>query len=72
MAYRLGYAESSDGKNWIRMDKKLNLDVSESGFDNKAIMYAVPFEVNSKLYLLYNGNNFGVDGFALASLQNNS
>ena len=35
-------------------------------------MYYVPFEVNSKLYLLYNGNNFGVDGFALASLQNNS
>ncbi|WP_350334887.1 glucosyl hydrolase [Coralliovum pocilloporae] len=67
-AYRLAYAESEDGISWQRADHKLNLDVSESGFDSDAIMYATPFEMNGKLYVFYNGNNFGRDGFALAEL----
>jgi hypothetical protein len=68
-AYRLGYAESNDGINWVRMDKKLNLDVSEQGFDSEAIMYAAPIEINNKLYVFYNGNDFGRDGVALAVLE---
>lgn len=67
-AYRLGYAESSDGKSWRRMDDALNLDVSPGGFDDKAIMYAAPIEVNGRLYLFYNGNDFGRNGFAVAVL----
>lgn len=68
-AYRLGYAESCDGMIWSRMDKKLNLDISPEGFDSEAIMYAAPFEINGQLYLLYNGNDFGRDGLALAILE---
>ena len=33
-AYRLGYAESSDGLHWIRKDEELGLDVSQEGFDS--------------------------------------
>lgn len=68
-AYRLGYAESSDGRTWNRMDDRLNLNVSETGFDSDSIMYAAPIEINGKLYLFYNGNDFGRDGFALAVLE---
>lgn len=69
-AYRLGYATSSDGQNWERLDKQLNLDVSPSGFDSDAIMYAAPFEIGGQTYLFYNGNDFGSQGFAVARLEN--
>ncbi len=68
-AYRLGYAESSDGCNWNRLDDKLNLDVTSGSFDANAIMYAAPIRVDNKLYLFYNGNEFGRDGFAVALLE---
>lgn len=68
-AYRLGYAESADGRVWSRMDEKINLDVGQSGFDSDAIMYAAPIEVNGRIYLFYNGNDFGRDGFAVAVLE---
>jgi hypothetical protein len=68
-AYRLGYAESDDGRHWKRMDDHLNLDVSPEGFDSEAIMYAAPIEVGGKLYVFYNGNQFGKDGFAVAVLE---
>lgn len=67
--YRLGYAESQDGIRWARLDEKLNLDVSPSGFDSDAIMYAAPIEINGRLYVFYNGNNFGKDGIAVAILE---
>jgi hypothetical protein len=68
-AYRLGYAVSTDGHNWQRLDKQLNLDVSPSGFDSEAIMYAAPFEIGGETYLFYNGNDFGSQGFAVARLE---
>jgi sucrose-6-phosphate hydrolase SacC (GH32 family) len=68
-AYRLGYAESVDCINWRRHDKQLNLDVTYKSFDSEAIMYAAPFCINEKLYIFYNGNNFGLDGIGLAVLE---
>lgn len=68
-AYRLGYAESSDGRAWQRMDNKLNLDVTAGSFDSDAIMYAAPIEIDGKLYVFYNGNEFGRAGFAVAVLE---
>jgi hypothetical protein len=68
-AYRLGYAESPDGRHWQRMDEALNLDVGKPGsFDSDAIMYAAPLELAGKLYVFYNGNEFGRAGFAVAEL----
>jgi hypothetical protein len=67
-AYRLGYAESTDGVNWVRMDSKMGLDVSSCEFDSNAIMYSAVISVDSKTYCFYNGNNFGEQGFAVAEL----
>ena len=67
-AYRLGYAESSDGISWVRKDDELGLDVSADGFDSDAIMYSAVFTVGDQTYCLYNGNNFGEHGFAVARL----
>ena len=68
-AYRLGYAESADGHHWNRMDEQLNLDVTPGSFDSRAVMYAAPIEIDGKLYVFYNGNEFGHDGFAAAVLE---
>lgn len=67
-AYRMGYAESNDGKKWVRKDEELNLNPTLESFDSEAIMYGCPFEINGELYLFYNGNNFGEKGFAIAIL----
>jgi hypothetical protein len=66
--YRLGYAESADGKHWVRKDSELGLDVSASGWDAEAIMYAAPVHVRGNTFLFYNGNNFGETGFGVARL----
>jgi hypothetical protein len=68
-AYRLGYAESSDGRTWIRKDDKLDLDVSPGQFDSDAIMYAAPIDIDGRMYVFYNGNDFGRAGFAVAALE---
>ena len=68
-AYRLGYAESTDGSNWLRKDNEIGLDVSSEGFDSDAIMYSAVITVNDTTYCFYNGNNFGADGFAVAVLE---
>jgi hypothetical protein len=68
-AYRLGYAESRDGYVWKRMDNELNLDVSPGSIDSTAIMYAAPIEIDKRLYVFYNGNDFGRAGVAVAVLE---
>lgn len=66
--YRLGYAVSIDGINWIRRDDKMNLDVSETGWDSEMICYSSVVSVDNKDYLFYNGNNNGETGFGYAEL----
>jgi hypothetical protein len=67
--YRIGYAESADGLQWERMDEKVGIDVSESGWDSEMMEYACLFDVNGERYMLYNGNGYGKTGFGLAVLE---
>lgn len=67
-AYRLGYAESTDGIRWVRKDNEMGLDVSPTGVDSDAIMYSAVVSVGPKTYCFYNGNNFGEQGFCVAEL----
>ena len=66
--YRLGYAESTDGKVWNRKDNLIGIDVSESGWDSEMICYPAVITVMGKTYLFYNGNNNGETGFGVAEL----
>ena len=67
-AYRLGYAYSKDLINWTREDKILNLNRSQSGWDSDMICYPHLASFDKNLFLLYNGNQFGKNGFGLAVL----
>ncbi len=64
--YRIGYAESPDGRNWTRDDQKAGLTVSDSGWDSESVEYPCVFNHEGKKFLLYNGNNYGKTGMGLA------
>jgi hypothetical protein len=70
--YRLGYAESSDGRSWTRLDDEVGLDVSSSGWDSEMIGYAWIQRTEHGTYLFYNGNNYGETGFGVAVLRSSS
>ncbi len=67
-SYRIGYAESTDGKTWQRKDELAGIEKSENeqDFDYQMINYCHTYEHNNKRYLLYNGNGFGQAGFGYA------
>jgi predicted GH43/DUF377 family glycosyl hydrolase len=66
--YRLGYAYSKDLLHWVRDDKLVGIDVSRDGWDSQMQCYPHTFELEGKIYMLYNGNEFGRCGFGLAVL----
>jgi hypothetical protein len=68
-SYRIGYAESSDGVKWQRLDESVGIDVSMSGWDSEMIEYPFVFDHAGKRYMLYNGNGYGKTGFGLAVLR---
>jgi len=68
-AYKIGYAYSQDLSSWTREDDKSGLDISETGWDSEMQCYPHIFHCNNKVYLLYNGNEFGRYGFGLAVLE---
>ena len=68
--YRLGYAYSSDLINWTRADNEVGIEPSEGEWDSNMMCYPHLFHCNEKVYLLYNGNEFGRYGFGLAEMIN--
>ena len=64
--YRIGYAESEDGKNFMRRDDLANIDVSPSGWDSEMVTYAFVFKCQDRFWMAYNGNNYGRNGLGLA------
>ena len=68
-SYRIGYAHSEDLIKWIRDDDNVGIDVSEEGWDSEMLCYPHVFHCDDKIYMLYNGNEFGRFGFGLAVLE---
>lgn len=68
-SYRIGYAVSDNLQDWIRKDDQVGIDVTEGQWDSEMLCYPHVFECDGPLYLLYNGNQFGRDGFGLAVLE---
>lgn len=68
--YRIGYAYSSDLVNWTRDDSQAGITYSSPGeWDDSMHHYPHIFELDSKYYMLYNGNGFGKWGFGAAVLE---
>jgi hypothetical protein len=67
-SYRIGYAESADGFNWMRMDDLVGISPSDNGWDSDMIEYASVFSHKGETYMLFNGNGYGSSGAGLAIL----
>ena len=65
-SYRIGYAESINGKDWNRDDSKSGIKLSQSGWDSLMQTYPFVLENGGKKMLFYNGNGFGKTGIGLA------
>lgn len=68
-SYRIGYAESFNGIDWIRKDEEVGIDVSKNGWDSEMIEYPFVFDHKEDRYMVYNGNTFGQTGFGYAILE---
>ncbi|MBP2283052.1 hypothetical protein H4V97_001370 [Flavobacterium sp. CG_23.5] len=71
-SYKLGYAYSSDLIHWTRNDSLSGITISENPkeWDSEMMCYPHVFSVKDKVFLLYNGNDFGKYGFGFAELIN--
>ncbi len=67
-SYKIGYAYSTDLKNWTRIDEKVGLTISKSGWDSQMVAYPHIFELNEQIYMFYLGNLVGKYGFGVAKL----
>jgi hypothetical protein len=67
--YRIGYAESENGRKWVRRDGLAGLNVSPSGWDSQMVEYPYVFDHRGHRFMLYNGNDYGRTGLGLAILE---
>jgi len=66
--YKLGYAESSNGKQWKRKDKEIKFEYKSKG-DSKMQAYPQLVNIKNKVFMFYNGNNYGKEGIFCALLK---
>jgi hypothetical protein len=67
-AYRIGYAESADGLEWMRYDEVVGIAPATQGWDSEMQAYPVVFDHAGRRHMLYNGNGFGATGIGHAEL----
>lgn len=67
--YRIGHAWSDDLAHWTRDDITPNLEGTPGTWDSDMQCYPHVFECDEKVFMLYNGNEFGRQGFGLAELE---
>ena len=67
--YRIGYAESADGRAWERQDHRVGIDVTPGAWDGAMVCYPAVFDAAGGRYMLYNGDGYGATGVGLAVLE---
>ena len=66
--YSCGYAQSSNGIDWIRRNDLFDLPPSITGWDSEMTCYPIPLTTAYGTYLFYNGNGMGLSGVGYARL----
>ena len=67
--YKIGYAESIEGKVWTRKDELIGIDKSKNRtWDSEMACYPVLLNYKDKTYMFYNGNGMGKTGVGYAEL----
>ncbi len=66
-AYRIGYANSDDMWSWSRDDAKIQIPIEE--WNSEMQCYPNAFTMDGEVFILYNGNCFGKNGFGLIKME---
>ena len=64
--YRIGYAQSRDGLDWTRMDHEGGLWPQGTAWESEMVEYGHVFTHRDELYMVYNGNGYGLTGLGVA------
>ena len=64
--YRIGYAQSRNGVDWTRLDNVGGLAASGMSWESDMVAYGHAFQHRGKIYMVYNGNDYGKMGFGIA------
>ncbi len=67
--YKIGFAISKDGINWVRKDHLLGLDRTSDHWSNEMVCYSYVFRHQDHLYMLFNGNGYGRSGLGIAEIE---
>lgn len=67
--YKIGYAESKDGKKWKRKDNLIKF-INTFKSENKMRAYPNLTKLDGDTLIFYNGNNYGKKGVLCAKLEN--
>lgn len=66
-SYRIGYSSSTYGAGFERRDDECGLELGAEGeWDSTMQCYPYVIELDGKMYMFYNGNDFGQTGIGLA------
>lgn len=68
--YRIGYAESRNGIDWVRKDEEIIFHPSGDLWDAEMQCYPFLFDYKNDRYMIYNGNGYGKTGLGISKLQN--
>ncbi len=68
-SYQIGFAESYNGREWVRNDSVAGITRSAEGWDSLMQCYPAVLECGEFLYLFYNGNGFGKSGLGYAQYE---
>lgn len=66
--YRFGLARSPDGRHWRRDDGDVGIELAPEGWDSQMMAYPGVIEVDERILVFYNGNDYGRRGFGCAEL----
>lgn len=64
--YQCGYAQSKDGYSWVRSESCALPSSNSNDWDSGTIDKMEVIHYRSRLYMLYNGCNYGYDGIGIA------
>jgi hypothetical protein len=68
--YTIGIAGSKDGVSWDRMDDRVGIGRSDSGWDSEMICYPALYRYEDRIYMFYSGNHVGRGGVGYAVADN--
>jgi sucrose-6-phosphate hydrolase SacC (GH32 family) len=66
-SYSIGYAFSSDLLSWVRTDERVGLSCGPEEWNSQMLAYPDASLIDNNLCIFLNGNNFGRDGFGVAT-----